>query len=34
MCKWLIEIKNSIIIDVRNFENMFPWEKNVFCGES
>jgi hypothetical protein len=29
MCKWLIEVKNSIIIDVRNFENMFPWEKIV-----
>jgi hypothetical protein len=35
MCKWLIEIKSSIIIDARNFENMFPWEKkNSHCGES
>jgi hypothetical protein len=34
MCNWLIEIKSSIIIDVRNFKNMFPWEKKSLCGES
>jgi hypothetical protein len=34
MCNWLIEIKSSIIIDVRNFINMFPWEKKSLCGES
>jgi hypothetical protein len=34
ICNWLIEIKSSIIIDVRNFINMFPWEKKSLCGES